>query len=117
MFFLGGFFGHGHPGELFQPGMQLVEPQFFNQMTTLHAPGDDVRRGHAELCRPGQLDDPDDDRRAGHGAAAHEQLELLDPAAAFTLMLATLFMEAVPRPSAGRCIRRWFCRQATLFRS
>jgi len=22
--------------ELFQPGMQLVEPAFFNQMTTLH---------------------------------------------------------------------------------
>ena len=36
MFLLGGFFAMVIRAELFQPGMQLVEPGFFNQMTTLH---------------------------------------------------------------------------------
>ena len=36
MFLLGGFFAMVIRAELFQPGMQLVEPGFFNQMTTLY---------------------------------------------------------------------------------
>ena len=36
MFILGGAFAMVIRAELFQPGMQLVEPGFFNQMTTLH---------------------------------------------------------------------------------
>ena len=36
MFLLGGAFAMIIRAELFQPGMQLVEPGFFNQMTTLH---------------------------------------------------------------------------------
>jgi len=36
MFILGGFFAMVIRAELFQPGMQLVDPAFFNQMTTLH---------------------------------------------------------------------------------
>ena len=36
MFIMGGFFAMVIRAELFQPGMQLVEPAFFNQMTTLH---------------------------------------------------------------------------------
>ncbi len=36
MFILGGAFAMIIRAELFQPGMQLVEPGFFNQMTTLH---------------------------------------------------------------------------------
>ncbi len=36
MFLLGGAFAMIIRAELFQPGMQLVEPAFFNQMTTLH---------------------------------------------------------------------------------
>jgi len=36
MFILGGSFAMIIRAELFQPGMQLVEPAFFNQMTTLH---------------------------------------------------------------------------------
>jgi len=36
MFILGGAFAMILRAELFQPGMQLVEPAFFNQMTTLH---------------------------------------------------------------------------------
>jgi len=36
MFFLGGIFALVIRAELFQPGLQLVEPAFFNQMTTMH---------------------------------------------------------------------------------
>ncbi len=36
MFLLGGFFAMIIRAELFQPGLQLVEPEFFNQMTTMH---------------------------------------------------------------------------------
>jgi len=36
MFLLGGTFAMVIRAELFQPGMQLVEPNFFNQMTTMH---------------------------------------------------------------------------------
>ena len=37
MFFLGGAMALVIRAELFQPGLQIVEPQFFNQMTTVHA--------------------------------------------------------------------------------
>jgi cytochrome c oxidase subunit 1 len=38
MFFIGGADGDGHPRRAdVQPGLQLVEPEFFNQMTTMHA--------------------------------------------------------------------------------
>ena len=36
MFILGGFFAMVIRAELFEPGMQLVRPEFFNQMTTMH---------------------------------------------------------------------------------
>ncbi len=36
MFILGGTFAMIIRAELFQPGLQLVEPGFFNQMTTMH---------------------------------------------------------------------------------
>lgn len=36
MFLLGGFFAMIIRAELFQPGLQLVQPEFFNQMTTMH---------------------------------------------------------------------------------
>ncbi len=36
MFIIGGAFAMVIRAELFQPGMQLVQPEFFNQMTTLH---------------------------------------------------------------------------------
>ena len=38
MFFIGGFMALIIRAELFQPGLQLVVPGFFNQMTTMHAP-------------------------------------------------------------------------------
>ncbi len=37
MFFVGGFMALIIRAELFQPGLQLVDPYFFNQMTTMHA--------------------------------------------------------------------------------
>src|SRR6202022_920907 len=37
MFFIGGAMAMVIRAELFQPGMQLVDPVFFNQMTTNHA--------------------------------------------------------------------------------
>ena len=36
MFILGGLFAMIIRAELFEPGMQLVQPEFFNQMTTMH---------------------------------------------------------------------------------
>jgi len=36
MFFIGGIFALVVRAELFQPGLQLVRPEFFNQMTTMH---------------------------------------------------------------------------------
>ena len=37
MFFIGGFMALIIRTELFQPGLQVVDPHFFNQMTTMHA--------------------------------------------------------------------------------
>src|SRR5690349_19208374 len=37
MFLLGGSFAMVIRAELFQPGLQIVQPEFFNQMTTTHA--------------------------------------------------------------------------------
>ncbi|CAA6817362.1 MAG: Cytochrome c oxidase polypeptide I (EC [uncultured Thiotrichaceae bacterium] len=37
MFFIGGIMALVIRAELFQPGLQLVDPGFFNQMTTMHA--------------------------------------------------------------------------------
>lgn len=37
MFFVGGAFAMVIRAELFQPGLQFVDPMFFNQMTTMHA--------------------------------------------------------------------------------
>lgn len=36
MFLLGGSFAMLIRAELFQPGLQIIEPEFFNQMTTMH---------------------------------------------------------------------------------
>jgi len=37
MFFIGGLMALVIRSELFQPGLQVVDPQFFNSMTTMHA--------------------------------------------------------------------------------
>ena len=36
MFFIGGAMAMVIRAELFQPGLQVVDPDFFNQMTTVH---------------------------------------------------------------------------------
>jgi len=36
MFFVGGLMAMGIRAELFQPGLQLMQPEFFNELTTLH---------------------------------------------------------------------------------
>ena len=36
MFFTGGFLAMGIRAELFQPGIQILEPELFNSFTTLH---------------------------------------------------------------------------------
>ena len=80
--------------------------------------GDDLRRRDAGLRRPGQLDDPAADRRAGHGAAAHEQLVVLAPAVRLQPAAARpCSCPAARRPVAGRCTRRCRCRAATTWPS
>jgi cytochrome c oxidase subunit 1 len=37
MFFIGGSFAMAIRAELFKPGLQLMQPYFFNQLTTMHA--------------------------------------------------------------------------------
>src|SRR3546814_2207203 len=37
MFFIGGCMSLVIRAELFHPGLQFVQPEFFNQMTTMHA--------------------------------------------------------------------------------
>jgi cytochrome c oxidase subunit 1 len=77
MFLLGGSFAMIIRAELFQPGLQIVQPEFFNQMTTMHGlvmvfgaimP---AFVGLANWMIP---------LRARYGIATHEQLELLDSA-------------------------------------
>jgi len=36
MFFIGGSFAMTIRAELFKPGLQLVQPYFFNELTTMH---------------------------------------------------------------------------------
>lgn len=37
MFFVGGVMALAIRAELFQPGLQVIDPQLFNSMTTMHA--------------------------------------------------------------------------------
>ena len=48
MFFIGGAMAMVIRLELFQPGLQYVDPQFFNSMTTVHA----LVMILVRLCRP-----------------------------------------------------------------
>lgn len=48
MFFIGGAMAMVIRAELFQPGLQIVEPDFFNQMTTVHG----LIMVFGQLCRP-----------------------------------------------------------------
>ena len=113
MFFIGGAMALVIRAELFQPGLQLVDPGFFNTDDHRARADHGVRRGHAGDRGPRQLDDPAADRRARHGAAAHEQLQLLaagrgvlaaDPVAVHAGRRSRRGLDAVP--AAGAADRR-----------
>jgi len=102
MFFIGGSMALVIRAELFQPGLQLVEPEFFNQMTTMHAlvmifgavmP---AFVGLANWMIPLMIGAPD---------------------MALPRMNNWSFWMAAPRPAAGRCTRRCRCRAAPAPRS
>ncbi len=80
MFFTGGAMAMVIRAELFMPGLQLVEPDFFNQMTTMHALIMVFGAVMPAWVGFANWHDPADDRGTGHGPAADEQLELLDSA-------------------------------------
>ena len=103
--------------ELFQPGLQLVNPEFFNQMTTMHAlvmvfgavmP---AFVGLANWMIPMQIGAPD---------MALPRMNLFVLAAAGRVPAAALDAVHGRRRAglaAGRCIRRSCCRPATPSRS
>ena len=109
MFLVGGSMALVIRAELFQPGLQVVDPLFYNQMVTVHAlimifgavmPG---FVGFANWMIPMMIGAPD-------GAAENEQLEFL--AAAFR----NLFADSVAvctrqaRQQDGPSIHRYLCR-------
>ena len=55
MFLIGGTMALIIRTELFQPGLQLVDPHFFNQMTTMHALVMIFGARDAGLRGPGEL--------------------------------------------------------------
>ena len=98
MFFIGGAMAMVIRAELFQPGLQLVDPVLFNQLTTNHAlimifgavmP---AFVGLANWMIPLQIGAPD------MALAAHEQLQLLDSAVRLHLAVVHVFSA------------RWSCR-------
>jgi cytochrome c oxidase subunit 1 len=62
-----------------------------------------------------ELDDPAAGRRARHGAAAHEQLQLLDPAVRLHLLLSTLFVPGGAPAGGWTMYPPLSCRPATRF--
>ena len=80
MWLIGGAFAMLIRAELFKPGLQLLDPGFFNSHDDDARADHDLRRDHARVRRPRELDGAVADRRTRHGAATAEQLQLLDPA-------------------------------------
>ena len=81
MFLVGGTMAMVIRAELFQPGLQIVEPGVLQLDDDAARAHHGVRRDHARRGRVRELADPADDRRARHGVRADEQLELLAAAA------------------------------------
>src|SRR5476651_583036 len=92
MFFVGGFMAMLIRAELFKPGLQLMQPEFFNQMTTNHALvmifGADMPAfvGLANWMIPLQVGAPD------MALPRMNNLSFWILPFAFTLLLSTLFM-------------------------
>ena len=110
--------GAGHPRRAV-PARPAVRESGFLQPDDDHACADHgLRHDHAGFRGLRELDDPDDDRRAGHGAAAAQQLVVLDPALRRHHPAGRpCSCPAARRLLAGRSIRRWYCRPATRCRS
>ena len=114
MFFVGGAMAMVIRLELFKPGLQFVDPQFFNSMTTMHAlvmifgavmP---AWTGLANWMIPLQVGAPD------MALPRLNNFSFWILPFAFTLLLSALLRAGRRhRPAAGRCIRRWCCRAAT----
>jgi heme/copper-type cytochrome/quinol oxidase subunit 1 len=118
MFFMWRRDGHGHPGRTVQPGLQVVDPQFFNSMTTMHAllmifgavmP---AFTGLANWMIPMMIGAPD------MALPRMNNFSLLDPAVRLHAAAVDLLHgRAVDRPAAGPCTRRCRCRWAMASRS
>ena len=116
MFFIGGAMAMVIRAELFKPGLQFVDPQFFNSMTTMHAlvmifgavmP---AWTGLANWMIPLQVGAPD------MALPRLNNFSFWILPFAFTLLLSHAVRAGRRRPpAAGRCIRRWCCRAATSF--
>jgi cytochrome c oxidase subunit 1 len=87
MFIVGGVNALLLRSELFQPGLQLFQPEFFNQLTTMH--GLIMVFGAIMPAFVGFANwhDPAADRRERHGVRADEQLQLLAAASRRRCML------------------------------
>ena len=101
MFFVGGAMAMVIRAELFQPGMQLVDPSFFNSMTTMHAlvmifgavmP---AFVGLANWMIPLQVGAPD------MALPRMNNFSFWILPFAFTLLLSTLFVPTAARPAGG----------------
>ena len=122
MFFVGGAMAMVIRAELFQPGLQLVDPGFFNQMTTMHALvmifGGVMPAfvGLANWMVPLMIGAPD------MALPRMNNWSFWILPFAFALLLTPLVLglfasvAALP-PAAGPCTRRWCCRPATRSRS
>ena len=95
-----------------------MHPEFFNQMTTMHALIMVFGAVMPAFVGLANWMIPMHDRRTRHGSATHEQLVVLDPAGCLRHLLSTLFMPGgARRPVAGPCIRRSCCKLAMRSRS
>ena len=72
MFLVGGLFAMIIRAELFEPGMQLVQPEFFNQMTTMPWSNHGIWCHYACFCWFGKLVNTNHDWRSRYGVATHE---------------------------------------------
>ena len=81
MFIVGGCDGDDDPRRALRAGAADRQSRVLQFDDDAARPHHGVRRDHAGGGGFRELDDPDDDRRAGHGVCAHEQLELLAAAA------------------------------------
>ena len=114
MFLSGGAMAMIIRAELFQPGMQLVQPAFFNQMTTMHAllmvfgavmP---AFVGLANWMVPLMIGAPD------MALPRMNNWSFWILPFAFAVLGSTLFMDSGAPAAGWTCIRRWSCKAAAV---